>query len=105
MSAEFATVIPAVLLILACCLGAVQVVGQQIRLTDAAADGARSLARGDGVAGASRLVRQVAGAVHVTTSRKGDFLCMTVSAKAAFGPAGLVGLSVSGSGCALAEGP
>ncbi|MDQ1576828.1 MAG: hypothetical protein QOH55_1978, partial [Microbacteriaceae bacterium] len=39
VTAEFAAVVPAVLLVLAACLGGIQVVGQQVRMTDAAADG------------------------------------------------------------------
>jgi hypothetical protein len=49
-------VLPAIVLVLACCLSALQLAGRQLRLQDAAAGAARSAARGDGVEVASRLV-------------------------------------------------
>ncbi|MEO6827692.1 MAG: TadE family type IV pilus minor pilin [Microbacteriaceae bacterium] len=104
MTAEFATVIPAVLLVLSCCLGAIQVVVQQVRLSDAAADGARSLARGDGAdLAAARVHRSVSTAV-VTHSAEGEFICLSLSAPAAFGPAGALGITVSARSCALSGG-
>ena len=56
MTAEFAAALPAVLVVLAFCLGAVQVMGQQVRMSDAAADVARLLARGDGAGPAAGLL-------------------------------------------------
>ncbi|WP_460567284.1 TadE family type IV pilus minor pilin [Humibacter soli] len=102
MTAEFAAVVPALLLVLAFCLGAVQVVVQQSRLTDAAADGARAIARGDGVSTADANVRGAVGSASVAVDRAGDYVCVTASQQAA-GPAALTGLSVSGKGCALGD--
>ena len=104
VSAEFAVAIPAVVLVLACCLGAVQVASQQVRLTDAAADAARTLARGDPVAVAAARVHRVAGTAAMTTSTRGDFVCVELSAPAGFGPAGLAGVRVRASSCALGGG-
>ena len=60
--AEFAVAMPAVLLVLATALGGVQLAGLQLQAQDAAADAARSYARGEsaGVV-AGRLQRQVPG--------------------------------------------
>jgi hypothetical protein len=104
VTAEFAAVVPAVLLVLACCLGGVQVVGQQVRMTDAAADGARSLARGDSAGVAANRVRESVGAVGMATEQHGEFVCVRLSSAAAFGPAAAFGLTIAARGCALAGG-
>lgn len=104
VTAEFAAVIPAVMLVLGCCLGAVQVVGQQVRLTDAAADAARSLARGDGAERAAGLVRRSVGGVSFRTEWRGEFVCARLSAPSAFGPFAAFGLTVAAGSCALAGG-
>jgi hypothetical protein len=104
VTAEFAALVPAVLLVLTCCLGAVQVVGQQVRMTDAAADGARSLARGDDSGRAVSHVQQSVGEVGFSSARAGDFICVRLSAPASFGPAALIGVTVAARGCALAGG-
>lgn len=99
VTAEFAAVIPAVVLLLACCLAGVQIAGQQLRLQDAAADVARSVARGGSTSAAS----QVPGAGVAITSR-GDLVCARLSARSR-SPAGtLLGLTLSASSCALGEG-
>lgn len=105
VTAEFAAVLPAVLVVLACCLGAVQVVGQQVRMTDAAADAARSLARGDGADRAAGLVHRSVGEVVFGTERRGEFVCASLSAPAAFAPFAALGLTVAAGSCALAGGP
>lgn len=104
VAAEFAVAVPAVILVLACCLGAVQVASQQVRLADAAADAARTLARGDPVAVAAARAQRVAGNASMTTSNRGDFVCVQLSAAAGFGPASLAGVRVLASSCALAGG-
>ena len=102
MTAEFAAIVPAVLLVLAFGLGAIEVVVQQARLTDAAADGARSLARGDGEGVARSNIAGAVGQSMVSVSRSGDFVCVALAQKAA-GPAALTGLTVQGRGCALGD--
>jgi len=99
VTAEFAAVVPAVILLLACCLAALQIAGQQLRLQDAAADVSRSIARGGG--GGSEAAR-VGAAVSVT--QNGDLVCTRLSARSR-SPAGvLLGLTLSASSCALGDG-
>jgi len=98
VTAEFAAVVPAVILLLACCLAALQIAGQQLRLQDAAADVSRSIARGGGGSEAAR----VGAAVSVT--QNGDLVCARLSARSR-SPAGvLLGLTLSASSCALGDG-
>lgn len=104
VTAEFAAVIPAVLVVLVLCLAGVQAVGQQLRMADAAADGARTIARGDGAALAEDRVARSVGAVSFRTEARGDFVCVRLSAPSAFGPAGAVGMTVSATSCALGGG-
>jgi Flp pilus assembly protein TadG len=104
VSAEFAAVIPAVLLVLAFGLGAVEVVVQQARLTDAAADSARSLARGDGDGVMHARMARTVGSASVSVRRDTDFVCVSL-VQAAAGPASLTGLSVHGESCALGNDP
>ncbi|MET0975043.1 MAG: TadE family type IV pilus minor pilin [Leifsonia sp.] len=82
VTAEFAVAFPAVALTLAACLGGVQVVGLQVRLTDAAADAARSAARGDEAAAGARAAAAVPGA-GVVLQRDGDLVCALARAPAA----------------------
>jgi hypothetical protein len=104
VTAELATVMPAVVLIMGCCLGAVQLVGQQVRLTDAAADAARALARGDSADHVSALAgRSVAGATY-RVERRGEFVCARLGAPAGGGPIALFGLRAEAFSCALAGG-
>ena len=98
VTAEFAVALPAVVLVLALCLTGMQAVGQQLRLADAAAHAARSLARGEpSDVAAARAAREVPGA-SITQSADGDLTCVTASAPAA------LGLTVTASSCALSGG-
>jgi hypothetical protein len=100
--AEFAVALPAVLLVLATVLGGVQLGTLQLRLQDAAADAARSLGRGDSaLAVATRMARQTPSAGWSVT-RPAGLVCVHLTASAA-PPAGLLGLSVSATSCALDE--
>ncbi|MBG6239445.1 hypothetical protein IWX78_002432 [Mycetocola sp. CAN_C7] len=103
-AAEFAVAVPAVILVLACCLGAVQVASQQVRLADAAADAARTLARGDSAGVAAARVSRAVPTASMSRSTEGDFVCVLLSAPAGIGPAGLAGVRVQASSCALAGG-
>ena len=93
VTAEFAAVIPAVLLVLACCLAGLQLAGQQLRLQDAAAVAARSVARG----GSAPPIE----GVRVVTRVEGQLLCARVVA-ASIAP--LFPLQLSAESCALAGG-
>jgi len=101
-TAEFATALPAVVLILACCLGGVQVVGLQVRLADAAATAARTLARGEDLARAARLVHQAVAGASLTPDRRGEFVCAVVAAPSL--PGIFAGLTLTSQSCALAGG-
>lgn len=104
VTAEFAALVPAVLLVLAFCLGGVQVVGQQLRMTDAAADAARSLARGDGRPAAAARVRTTVGDVTMRVEGRGGFVCVRLESAAEFAPGAAVGVTVHARGCALGGG-
>ena len=71
ITAEFAAVIPAVMVVLVMCILCLQLGSQQLRLHDAAAVSARALARGDAApdfAGAAR-----------STSQQGDLVCAALT--------------------------
>jgi Flp pilus assembly protein TadG len=98
ITAEFAAVVPAVLLLLACCLAGVQIVGQQVRLQDAAADVSRSVARGGGTAAAAHVGASVA------VTHRGELVCATLSARSRSVVSGVLSLTLTASSCALGEG-
>lgn len=104
MTAETAVVLPVLLLVLACAVAAVTVVGAQLRCVDAAREGARAAARGETDAVVAELAGRVAPAGAVTAVRPdGDRVRVTVSAEVA--PLGPVPLRtrVSASAVALLE--
>ncbi len=94
VTAEFAAALPAVLVCLALCVGAIQAGAQQARLLDHAAAAARLLGRGDVAPpppeGASRRVGSGDG-----------LLCVTVTAPSRAGSLGALGLTVSARSCVL----
>ncbi|AZZ49442.1 hypothetical protein C5C31_10630 [Rathayibacter rathayi] len=97
-TAELALVLPAVIVVLALCLGSVAASAQYIRLVDAAADAARSAARGDdpGVA-----LARVVGA-SVSTGDQDGLVCVDVAAR--LRPLPAVSLPVAVRSCALGGG-
>ncbi|WP_350347429.1 TadE family type IV pilus minor pilin [Agromyces sp. G08B096] len=101
-TAELAVALPAVALVLALCLGAVHVVGRQVRLTDAAADAARALGRGDSADVAGGIAERVAGGgVGMTVWDETPLVCARLTATAG----GLLGgISLSAESCAVAGG-
>lgn len=104
ITAEFAVAIPAVLLVLGLCLGMLQLAAQQVRYTDAAAVGARSLARGEQESLASARALTVAGPGSFASSVRGEFVCATVSGRGAPILTTALGIELSASSCALAGG-
>ncbi|MDQ0743873.1 Flp pilus assembly protein TadG [Clavibacter sp. B3I6] len=104
-AAELAVVLPAVVLVLGLCLGAVQTVGQQVMLTSAAAEAARSLGRGEDAATATARIAGAAGGAAMAVDRSGRTVCVELSAPSSFRPAGAVGLRVAARGCARQEEP
>lgn len=104
VTAELAVALPAVVLVLGLCLGAVQVVGQQVRLTDAAADSARVLARGESSERAAQIARQLVATATLRAETNGQFVCARLSAPSTLGPFAAFGLTLEARSCALAGG-
>ena len=102
VTAEFATVVPAVVIVLACCLASVQIAGQQMRLQHTAAEAARSLARDDPAA-ASTATATVPGA-RLTRSASGDLVCARLEARSTSPVGTVLGLTLVARSCALAGG-
>jgi hypothetical protein len=97
VTAEFAVVLPAVLLVLAACVGALRVGVGQARVDAAAAVAGRSAARGDPIAMA--VDRGVAaGARSVTLEHRSGLVCARAEA-----PTRVLGLAIRlvGTSCAL----
>lgn len=102
-TAEFAAALPAVVIILVGCLTGLQLVGEYVRVQDAAAITARAVARGEDHGTASaRAVGLVPGATTAFDS-DGDLRCATVSTRAG-GAGALLRLRLSARSCALGDG-
>ncbi|MGO2111029.1 MAG: TadE family type IV pilus minor pilin [Pseudoclavibacter sp.] len=103
-AAEFAASLPAVVLALAVCLGALQIGALQVRLQDAAADAARIVARGDSVAVAEQRAGGAVPGAALTFGGDGDgdLVCATLASEVPV--AGLFSIPVSARSCALAGG-
>lgn len=102
VTAEFALVVPAVIVVLACCLGAFQLASLQLTLENAAAVAARTMARGgDGAAAASRAAA-VSPGVRLERQDRGDLVCAVARASAGLGLLGPMNLSATS--CSLAGG-
>jgi Flp pilus assembly protein TadG len=97
VTAEFAAVMPAVILVLAVALGSMQIAGEQLRLQSAVADAARMVGRGDSSAGAR--VQAAAPGARLTENVRGSLVCASARAPTSFGP--LFGLTLSATSCAL----
>lgn len=79
-AAEFAVVVPAVLLVVALAAGTLAAAGRQVRLEQAAAQAARLAARGEADARVVDIVSTVAGGAVDAVSAEGDLVCVSVSA-------------------------
>lgn len=90
VTAEFVTVMPAVLVILACCLGGLRLASEQLSLVDTAGLAARALARGDPA--------PATGWELARTDRAG-LICVTASTSEWLGILGTI--TLKGVGCAL----
>lgn len=100
MTAEFAAVIPAVLLVLGCCLGGYQLATVQARLQDAAATIARGAARGEAVSVDGLML-----GVSQTTQRRGNLICVSVTRNGSV-LSGLIGsVTITATSCTLIESP
>lgn len=102
VTAEFAAIVPAVFLVLAFCLAALQVAGTQARLQDAASGAARSLGRGED-AGPLVAATGISG-VSLARHSDGRLVCVSLSAQASGLAGTLAGVTLHSSSCALDEG-
>lgn len=91
--------LPAVVLVLALCLGGVQATALQVRLQDAAADAARSTARGDSAALVAERAALAVPGVELLVATEGELVCATL--RQGLHLAGVVALDVSARSCAL----
>lgn len=101
MTAEFAVALPAIALVLAACLASVQLVAQQVRLTDAAADAARALGRGESTAEAGAIADRVSGGAALAVAEEGVFVCVTLLAS---GGGLLAAIELTAESCAVMGG-
>lgn len=101
MTAEFAVALPAIALVLAACLASVQLVAQQVRLTDAAADAARALGRGESEAVARSIAERVSPGARLAAWAEAPFVCVELSAH---GVGLLSAIELRAESCAVAGG-
>lgn len=99
VTAEFAAAVPAVVLVLAFALGALQLAGEQLRLQAAVSDAARSAGRGDPFDGQ---IEQVSVQAIVRRDDRGNLVCVQAAVPASLGI--LVGITLSATSCALGDG-
>jgi hypothetical protein len=104
VTAEFAAVAPAIILVLALCVGALQVVTHRLVVADAAAEAARGLGRGDDVAVVLGHARRALGEVSLAREDEGEFVCAQLASPCPPGPFSALGLTVDARSCALAGG-
>jgi hypothetical protein len=95
VTAEFAVAVPAVLLVLAACLGGLRLGAERLRVVDAAAQAARLAAVGEPALPPVAAI----GARIVSTARPGETVCVTVRRDV---PLLGVPFPVQAGGCALA---
>ena len=101
VTAEFAVALPAIALVLAACLASVQLIAQQVRLTDAAADAARALGRGESTAEAGAIADRVSGGAALVVAVDGMFVCATLSSP---GDGLLAAIELRAESCAVTGG-
>ena len=96
--------LPAVALVLVCCLSGVQLAGLQIQLQDAAAASARSLARDESSGTVAATASALGASARLSSHHRDDLVCATVSAPARNALLGLLPITLSATSCALAGG-
>lgn len=97
VSAEFAVVLPALLLVLGVVIGAILLAGTRVTLVSAAHDVARLEARGDVALAANRL-SQLPGRITVSRDTTAGILCVQLEARPGQGI--LASITITGVGCA-----
>jgi hypothetical protein len=105
VTAEFAAALPAALLCLALCVGAVQAVAQQSRLVGEAASEARRLGRGEALSGSAGELSGASrpGEVRRHVRSEGGMVCVALSAASEAAGLGRLGVTVSAEQCAVDE--
>jgi arylsulfatase A-like enzyme len=93
-------ILPAVAFVLALGVGVVQLGAAQVRLTDAAADAARILGRGDPPGDAEARITAAQPGASMSVSHSGSLVCVTTRASATTGILGAL-FEFTGHGCAL----
>ena len=83
VTAEFAVVVPAVVLIIALTAGTLSASGHRVRLEQAVAQAARLIARGEGEARAGAVVAAIAGAAATRIHEAGELVCVEATAAVA----------------------
>lgn len=101
VTAEVAITLPAVVLVLAACLGGLGLAAAHVRAQDAAADAARLLARGESTTTASEHVGHIAPGGQLSVSRPADLVCVTVRITQRIM---LIPVELAASSCALGGG-
>lgn len=99
VTAEFAVVLPAIVLVVSLGVGALAAGARQVRLQDAAADAARLVARGDDPGRAHAIVGSAGGTADI--QHRGDLMCVVATASA---PLALPFPDLTATSCALAGG-
>jgi len=102
ITAEFAVALPAVVLVLALCLGCVQALGRQLLLVDGAARAARLLARGDDPAPVLAALQVQLGPVALGSDQADGLSCVELRSPAGSGPIALLGIQAAARSCAYA---
>ena len=81
-TAEFAVVLPAVVLVIALTIGGLAAAGRQVRLEHGAAQAVRLAARGESDVRVGAIVATIAGGSIDSVSRDGALVCVVASAPA-----------------------
>lgn len=98
VTAEFAIVLPAVLLVMSLAIGAILLATHRLTLTSAAAEIARLEARGETVSATARLETTGSG-VHISRSVEEGLYCVTLQSQPLGGALG--GVMVASRACAV----
>ena len=80
VTAEFALVLPVLVVLLALGAGLLSASSARVRLEDGAADAARVVGRGEGDGSAAAIVARSVPGAGVSIARDGDFVCVTATA-------------------------
>jgi Flp pilus assembly protein TadG len=99
VTAEFAVIMPAVLVCLGLCVGAIHIAAQQVRLVDAAAVAARLLGRGDDPSA----VVASSGAQEFHSSTVDGLVCVSLAVTHSIAGIRSFGIPSEARACAVAE--